>query len=163
AGRVPEALSGLAGAENKNKPLVVGYYRTEADNLRLQDRDLSLAQALFPQPYHVFLLIQPNVYDPPSASFFFHESDGKMAEFSFMEFPFEASVLAGEDRDRVKRSLEAARKPSTAIAPARAGRRPGMLRTLLAVITLVVFIGGITAGSRAFPSWWSRIRAVRLE
>jgi len=102
AGSVADALASLA--KDGGKRFLVGYYRTETgEHLRLNENNLSLARTCFAQPYQVFLVIQPTGFGPPNAGFFFHDSGGKMAEFSLMEFPFEASLLAGEERDRLKR------------------------------------------------------------
>ena len=89
--------------------MLVGYYRIElSDSLRLTGADLELAQACFTKPYEVFLVIQPTGFGPPNASFFFHDKNGKMAEFSLLEFPFDPSLLAGEERERLRRSHKAA-------------------------------------------------------
>src|SRR4029077_14210101 len=101
AGRVSEIVATVS--QDGGKRLLVGYYRAEAgDSLRLNDGDLSLARTFFAQPYQVFLIIQPTGFGPPNASFFFHDGDGKMAEFSLMEFPFEPSLLVGEESDWLK-------------------------------------------------------------
>jgi hypothetical protein len=133
-GSVPQAVTALE-KEGAGR-LLVGYYRTEPDVLRLNDRDLLLARTCFPQSYHVFLVIQPSGFGPPSASFFFHDEGGRMAELSLMEFPFEASLLAGEERDRLRRS-QLARRPVAAKVPV-LQRRPARGRRLAVVVAALL-------------------------
>ena len=114
-GPIPESVAALT--EDGGKPLLVGWYRT-GESLALNDGDRALARTFFAQPYQVLLAIQRAEFGPPTASFFFHDPDGKMAEYSLMEFPFEASLLAGEERDRLRRSQEAAARRSAALQPA---------------------------------------------
>jgi hypothetical protein len=171
---VSEAVATLD--HDGGRRLLVGYYRIETgDSLRLKESDLALARTWFAQPYHVFLIIQPNEFGPPNASFFFHDRDGKMAEFSLMEFPFEPSLLAGEEHDRLKRSEEAAARRSAAIQPTAAppprGRprpkpRPDWTRSLgLGIVLLLALLCGVgvSANSRSLQAWWSRTRFARVE
>jgi len=113
-GRVRETAETMAEG---GKHLLVGYYRIENGDLRLNEADVQLDQACFGKPYHVFLLIQPTGFGAPNASFFVHDTSGRIAEFSLMEFPFESSLLADEERDRVKRSQEAATRRLAAVEP----------------------------------------------
>jgi hypothetical protein len=138
-GRVPEAVAALD--KEGAKRLLVGYYRTEAEVLRLNERDLLLARTCFPQAYHVFLIIQPSGFGPASASFFFHDGDGRMAELSLMEFPFEPSLLAGEERDRLRRS-QLARTPAAAVVPVRE-ERPRKGRRLLVALTALLLLAAL--------------------
>ena len=136
-GPIPESVSALA--EDGGKPLLVGCYRT-GDSLTLNDGDRALARTFFAQPYHVILVVQPAEVGPPTASFFFHDADGKMAECSLMEFPFEPSLLASEERDRLRRSQEAAARRSAALQPAEsaepAQKTRGLRRLLPALLCI---------------------------
>ena len=86
---------------------LVGYYRTErGETLRLHDNDRSLAEAFFGEPHQVLLVIQSAGFGPPNATFFFHDGDHRMADFSFLEFPFDPSQLANEERDRIRRKSQ---------------------------------------------------------
>jgi hypothetical protein len=161
AGRIPEAVEALD--KEGAKRLLVGCYRTESDVLRLNDKDLLLARTCFPQNYHVFLLIQPSGFGPPSASFFFHDADGRMADLSLMEFPFDPSLLAGEERDRLRRS-QLARRPAVAEAPVRE-HRPRKGRRIALALAAVLMLGAlgfaVGANMRAIREW---VRArVRVE
>jgi hypothetical protein len=166
AGSIPERVA--ANNHDGSQRLVVGYYRSEtSDSLRLNDSDLALARTCFAQPYHVFLIIQLTGIGPPNASFFFHDSNGKMAEFSLMEFPFEPSLLAGEEDDRLKRSQESAARRSAAILPAGDPRpRPDWIsRVAFGLLLLLALLGGagISANSRSLQAWWSRTRSTRVN
>ena len=81
------------------EPSRVGYYRIQqGGSLRLNEHDLSVAAAAFPEPQQVFLLIQLDDSGPANATFFFWD-DGRMCgDFPFLEFPFDASLLAGAER-----------------------------------------------------------------
>ena len=109
----PAPDSGVAeplDALPKDKPYraLVGYYRTESgDLLRLNDRDRELAERYFPKPYQVLLVIQTTDFGPPTATFFFHDADRHMADFAFMEFPLDPSLLTIEERNRIRRSQQA--------------------------------------------------------
>jgi hypothetical protein len=167
ASGVPEMAATLAN--DAGNRLLVGYYRIDTgDRLRPKESDLVLARTCFVQPYQVFLIIQPAAFGPPNASFFFRDSDGKMAEFSLMEFPFEPSLLAGEERDRLKRSQEAAARRSAASRPMAASRRRAGStgRIVLGVgllLALLLCAKVISANSGSLQAWWSRIRSVRVD
>jgi len=105
---VPEMIAEFAA--ERGKLLLVGYYRT-GEALRLHENDLALFQTSFGKPYQVFLLMQPNGFAPPNASFFFSRGDQKMSEFPFLEFPLDASLLASEERDRLSRCQQATQQP----------------------------------------------------
>src|SRR5437870_339539 len=68
------------------EPSRVGYYRIQhGGSLRLNENDLSLAAAVFPDPHQVFLLIQLSDSGPANATFFFWD-DGRMCgDFPFLE------------------------------------------------------------------------------
>jgi len=85
------------------KRSLVGYYRTESsDAFKLNPQDHSLAQDHFARPYNVFLLVHRNSFGPPTAMFFFHDGNGGMVDFAFMEFPFDPSILASEQDGRMR-------------------------------------------------------------
>jgi hypothetical protein len=89
------------------KRSLVGYYRTESrDAFKLNPQDHSLAQDHFARPYNVFLLVHRNSFGPPTAMFFFHDGNGRMVDFAFMEFPFDPSLLASEQDDRMRRTQQ---------------------------------------------------------
>lgn len=90
------------------KGSLVGYYRTESsDAFKLNAQDHSLAREHFARPYNVFLLVHRNSFGPPTATFFFHDSDCRMVDFAFMEFPFDPSLLASEQDGRTRRNVQA--------------------------------------------------------
>lgn len=97
---VPETIAALpAGSQDR---LLIGYYRTEhSDTLRLNKHDLFLFQTFFGKPYHVFLLIQPNAFAPPNATFFFSCGHRRITEFPLLEFPLDVSLLVTEEGDRI--------------------------------------------------------------
>src|SRR6266446_6384823 len=60
------------------EPSRVGYYRIQHGGfLRLNESDLALAEAAFPEPQQVFLLIQLGDPGPANATFFFWDA-GRM-------------------------------------------------------------------------------------
>jgi hypothetical protein len=83
---------------------VVGYYRTQASEVfELTAKDRSLAEECFPKPHHVFLMVHANAYGPPTATFYFHERDHRIADFAFLEFPLDATLLVNEQHRRIQR------------------------------------------------------------
>ena len=75
----------------------VGYYHIDrGSGLSLKDADLKLAGDFFRDPSCVFLKIQPRRYEPANAGFFFWDGAQLNGEFCFMEFPFDARLLAAE-------------------------------------------------------------------
>ncbi len=68
---VPETIAKLPAEPRKR--LLIGYYRTTEHGgaLSLNESDLFLFKTFFGKPYQVFLLIQPNAFAPPNATFFF--------------------------------------------------------------------------------------------
>jgi hypothetical protein len=98
-GGVAETIAALA-AEPRQR-LLIGYYRSEhSEALRLNENDLFLFKTFFGKPYQVFLLIQPNAFAAPNATFFFSRGHRKISEFPFLEFPLDVSLLATEEWDR---------------------------------------------------------------
>jgi len=89
----------------------VGYFRVDRSGvLQLNDDDTALAGALFPNPHEVFLLIQTSDSGPAKASFFFWDGD-RMGTFPFLEFPFDASMLATPETIPQRRVEAPAGKP----------------------------------------------------
>jgi hypothetical protein len=75
---------------------VVGYYRSHlGEGLSLRQDDVAIAQAHFCDPANVFLLMRPAADGSESAGFFFWDGGRIDAEFTFLEFPFDARLLAG--------------------------------------------------------------------
>ena len=86
---------------SSRKAEVLGYYRIHHEGtLHLNDADLALAQVLFSQPYQVFLLIQPSETGPATATFFFWDEGRMCGDFPFLEFPWDATLLAAAERQR---------------------------------------------------------------
>jgi len=97
---VPEAIALLAREPQQH--LLIGYYRSEhGEALRLNEDDLFLFKTFFGKPYQVFLLIQPNAFAPPNATFFFSRGHRQISEFPFLEFPLDVALLATEEWDRI--------------------------------------------------------------
>jgi len=97
---VPETIAALAAEPRKR--LLIGYYRSEhGEALRLNEDDLFLFKTFFGKPYQVFLLIQPNAFAPPNATFFFSRGHRQISEFPFLEFPLDVALLATEEWDRI--------------------------------------------------------------
>jgi hypothetical protein len=102
-GNVRNTIAALP--DEHGKRFLMGYYRTEeGDSFHLNAKDVSLAEECFRKPYHVFLMVHSNSFASPNATFFFHDGDGKMADFAFLEFPLDPSLLAIEERDRIQRA-----------------------------------------------------------
>jgi hypothetical protein len=94
---VPETIASLA-AEPRQR-LLIGYYRSEhGEALRLNEDDLFLFKTFFGKPYQVFLVIQPNAFAPPNATFFFSRGHRQISEFPFLEFPLDVALLATEEQ-----------------------------------------------------------------
>ena len=113
---LPSMIAALQN-EQSNRSLM-GYYRTEeGETFHLNANDVSLAGECFPKPYHVFLMIHSNGFGSPNATFFFHDGDRRMTDFAFLEFPFDPSLLAIEERDRIQRSHDAVVERSVEVLP----------------------------------------------
>jgi hypothetical protein len=168
-------LNMIAATPNdQGKRLLMGYYRTEdGDTFHLNAKDVSLAEECFRKPYQVFLMIHSNGFGSPNATFFFHDGDRKMADFAFLEFPLDPSLLAVEERDRIQRSQPAAIAPSVeapppAPEPATVGRpqnnRPPQKRVTLPKIALwtcsiaLVFALGTLVNNRSFRERLANLR-----
>jgi periplasmic protein TonB len=111
-GEAADIQAGLAALSNTaGQDSVVGYYRFQLEEgLRLDPADLSLARAFFPDPHHVILLIQPGESGPPNATFYFWDAGRLNGDFPFLEFPFDAHLLAASEQHRAetaeRRTLE---------------------------------------------------------
>jgi hypothetical protein len=164
---VPEMIAAISAAPGKR--FLVGYYRTEqGEMLRLNEADLSLFNQFFGNSYQVFLVIQPSAFAAPNATFFFCRDDHKMADFPFLEFPLDASLLATEERDRISRCRQAAEisPPAQHVSPpplpnSRPDHRLVNLigvGTLLAGLTLLALWIGIRSlrphASQAWNTFW---------
>lgn len=113
---VPNIIAMLPDEPSKGS--LMGYYRTEEnETFHLNAKDLSLAEECFRKPYQVFLMIHSNGLDSLNATFFFRDGSRKMADLAFLEFPFDSSLLAIEERDRIERSHQVI-EHSLAVSPA---------------------------------------------
>jgi periplasmic protein TonB len=158
----------VAGLPSERRHSLVGYYRTEEGaTFRLNSQDLSLAKECFANPHNVLLMIHSSGFGPPTATFFFHDGAGHMADFAFLEFPFDSSLLAIEERDRLQRSHQSAIAPLVAVsapvppAPAAYTRRPrrGFLprAALWAGSVAMVFALGMSFNNGSLHRWYSRL------
>jgi hypothetical protein len=121
----------IAGLTAERRRSLVGYYRTEdGDALRLSAQDLALANECFAKPYNVFLMIHRSRFGPPTATFFFHDRDCRMADFAFLEFPFDPTLLAAEQHDRMQRSQHAMEGPIALPAPVPVSAHAGEVRRM---------------------------------
>jgi TonB family protein len=99
---VPDLVASLPSG---NRRSIVGYYRTHQDStFRLDAKDSALVQQCFANPHQVVLLIHRSAFGPPTATFFFHAVNGQMADFAFLEFPFDPAQLEIEESGRLERS-----------------------------------------------------------
>ncbi len=158
SGSVTEMLEDLPNGPGRLT--LVGYYRTEhGRTLCLNDRDRSLDEAFFGEPHHVFLMIQPASSGPPNATFFFHDGSRRMADFSFLEFPFDASRLAIDESVRIQRSQQAATEQAAASYPSIDVRREkhNVLKTARwLMLVLLVLASGMLINSPSLRQWGSR-------
>ena len=96
-----EAISALT--KKRGHQMLLGYYRTcQEEDLRLNEDDLALAEAAFGEPHHVFLLIRATGPSPATATFFFRDSGRMQGEVAFLDFPFDAQLLAAAKEPRTK-------------------------------------------------------------
>jgi Gram-negative bacterial TonB protein C-terminal len=140
AGIRPSTLETAASA--------LGYFRVKRDgDLRLTPEDLELAKSAFPHPHEVILLIQHGERAPANATFFFWDGGRMFGDFAFLEFPFDASLLAAMEPVRQPGS-DAVRdnaKPSGSVEPTRVDVRPQngrkhSSRSRLARVALLVVV-----------------------
>jgi len=157
----------VAALPPARKNSLIGYYRTEnTGNFQLNANDISLAEKCLAKPHHVFLLIQSGGYGPPNATFFFHDGS-RMTDFPFLEFPFDPSLLAIEEQNRIQRAHPAAAaKPVALPSPGPAShaavfpriKRSVLLKAALAIgCVALAFIVGILFNSRSFRDASSRV------
>lgn len=112
---VADMVGGLTAERRRS---LVGYYRIEeGEAFRLSAQDVDLAKECFAKPYNVFLIVHTSRFGPPTATFFFHDRDCRMAEFAFLEFPFDPSQLADEQNNRIQRSQQAIERPLALLPP----------------------------------------------
>src|SRR5579862_2762312 len=111
----------LAAAESDSRYRVGGYYRTHgSEGLCLKEDDLALIHAHFRDPASAFLMIRPGADAAANAGFFFWDGEHLNADFTFLEFPFDAKLLADLAAQSPKRPVlvEPALKPAAETAPA---------------------------------------------
>lgn len=147
--------------------LLVGYYRTEKKGpLRLSDADLALADTLFKEPYHIFLLAQTGSPEPATAGFFFRDGGRMQGDVSFLEFPFDACLLPGASRpirEPPQSPIPEATGPATVPVPAPIAPttgRPRYRRTAWALCTICLLALATAAIAWLFPR--PRIQVERL-
>jgi protein TonB len=162
------AEAAAAVTDQRGQRMLVGYYRIETGpTLRLSEDDIRLAATAFPKRYQVFLLIQPNG-SGSNATFFFHKDDDRMSEFAFLDFPFDARLLATYEHERVERDRiakaqqEAVEKPAPIqILPAPAPenhRAPAKRFIKIALwILLIAFAAGVSIAYMSIRGRVSRI------
>ena len=170
---VTSMIAALPNEQGKHS--LMGYYRTEqGETFHLNAKDVSLAEECFRKPYHVFLMIHSNGFGSPNATFFFRDGDRKMADFAFLEFPLDPSLLAIEERDRIQRSHQAAavtnsvEVPSLAPAPS-ATRSPRnhssvVLKAVGWMFSLaMVFALGALVNNSSFRTRFANLRRAILN
>lgn len=164
AREIETALAKLA-AQSGRSP-VVGYYRAQPasqqqEGLRLDEKDMALAGIFFNDPSNVVLLLQAAGPGPANATFFFYDSGRLNGDFPFLEFPFDAHLLASAEQHRVeaaqRRSFEVLPPPPPP-SPARA--KPSRRRIWKGVawaLAAACLIGGTAVGVGRFldRSSWS--------
>lgn len=71
----------------------VGWYHAHTrSEICLTDRDLSLYNRFFPEPWQIALVVRPANFSPTRAGFFFRESQGRIrADQSYLEFTIAAT------------------------------------------------------------------------
>jgi outer membrane biosynthesis protein TonB len=111
-------------------------------SLCLKDADLTLAGEFFRDPGCVFLMIQPRKGEPANAGFFFWDGAQLNGDFCFMEFPFDARLLAGERQPSPPRGL--AEPPTVRAMAPEVGRARAFFRqtprTVLAASLVAIAI-----------------------
>jgi hypothetical protein len=153
-----------AAAKEQRKHLLVGYYRTQQEEtLRLSENDVSLVETLFTEPFHVFLVIQSTGFAPANASFFFRAGGRLRADFPIMEFPFDAELLAAEERNKAERSRPVAIEkpvvvqlpPAPASAPVRKRRTPVLISIALVCFAMCILAAAALLSLRFYPEKFS--------
>ena len=105
AREIEPALARLAALPGRSS--VVGYYRAQPqgkkpEGLHLDEKDMALAERLFRDPSNVILLVQTAEAGPANATFFFRDGGRLNGDFPFLEFPFDAPLLAAAEQRRVE-------------------------------------------------------------
>jgi hypothetical protein len=137
---VPETIASLTAEPRKR--LLIGYYRSEhSEALRLNENDL------FGKPYQVFLLIHPNAFAPPNATFFFSRGHRQISEFPFLEFPLDVALLATEEWDGRSDTLEHPLSAESDKVPARATT----LQKIAAGLLVSAFLFAAVSSTRPRP------------
>ena len=103
AAEIERALTKLAAASGRSS--AVGFYRSQPssqqqEGLRLNEKDMALANTFFGDSSSVILLVQPSTAGPASATFFFRDGGHLNGDFPFLEFPFDARQLASVEQRR---------------------------------------------------------------
>jgi hypothetical protein len=151
-------------AKLTGEPYLVGFYRThDGDSLRLTDQDYALAETYFTAPYCVFLVIRPGGSETPTATFFFRDERGMNGDFAFLEFPFDANLLAAAQRRKGETGRLKAVAPAAApslpaiVAPVERPRRSRFWRRAAWTLFFLALAGaGAYTGLRFWPlkiSW----------
>jgi len=143
---VPETIASLTAEPRKR--LLIGYYRSEhSEALRLNENDLFLFKTFFGKPYQVFLLIHPNAFAPPNATFFFSRGHRQISEFPFLEFPLDVALLATEEWDGRSDTLEHPLSAESDKVPARATT----LQKIAAGLLVSAFLFAAVSSTRPRP------------
>jgi TonB family protein len=113
------------------------------DDLRLRTEDLPLIHEFFPDPASVFLLVQAGGIGTPTAGFFFWDSGEVFGDFSFMPFPFDATVLSRQGPQIPKTELALTRVDPAGLDVSAAGSRAAPLWRAGAVGAVAVGIAAL--------------------
>jgi len=145
----------------------VGYYRTTTDPvLRLTESDIALAKAVFPQPHQVFLLIQSSDSNPANATFFFWDEGQMCGDFPFLEFPFDAPMLADAEQHRIElahKKVVQLEVPAPVPAPVAAPRRKLGLRLFLwsVIAALLIAVSFVAFFTPRGSAWLQNLRSLQ--
>lgn len=138
-----------------------GYFRiTRESVLRLNEADFQLIETLFRNPRQVFLVIQHPESGAANATFFFWDEGRVCGDFALLEFPFDASLLALAEQNRIETAQKrlALQEPASE-SETSAGARPRTRRErkgsavywVLAVAILAATAVGAIAVLWPFP------------
>jgi protein TonB len=137
----------IAAHSSSTRSIAVGFYIAEVkESLRLDTAQIELAKRFFPSPQSVVLLIQIGQGPIPNASFFFWDDGQFLGDFAFLEFPFDARLLAkdvavgdggGSDEHRIPAADESNRKMI--------GVHPRRIRKWIFALAFVCTFIGLTA------------------
>ena len=126
-----------------------------------------LAEECFAKPYQVYLMIHPNGFGPPNATFFFHDGDGRMRDFAFLEFAFDPPLLASEEHERIQRSHQVTLAqplslPAPSLIPPAAGEQRKKRSSLLRIVGWAASIAAVFALGMALSTGSIREKAPRI-